>query len=258
MPSRRDSNSRWPFALVAALLAVAGCSDPQPAQSVDKPKLGLLTSLPILWSGSDAFAALATGDDNAAHWMVGTIERDYVLDPLDTLTDESLAPIDLLVLAQPRILTPQENVALDDWVRGGGHILIFADPQLAGDSDFPLGDPRRPLDTALLSPILDRWGLVLVHDLDRETVRTVTLGDADMAVVAAGKFETSVAEGAACATRFEQILAECMVGEGRAVLLADATLVEDRVGGPGSPAALRALLGMAREEVRENAGETRK
>lgn len=220
--------------------------------------MGLLTSLPILWSGGDAFATLASGEGSSAHWMVPAVEQDYALEPLDSLTEQSLAGVDVLVLAQPRILTPQENVVLDEWVRSGGHVLVFADPQLVGESDYPLGDPRRPLDSVLLSPILERWGLALVQDLDREAVRTVALGDADMAVAAPGEFEALPGKRASCSVALERLLADCVIGEGRAVLLADATLVEDPVGGEGSPAALGTLLGMAREPVRENAGESRK
>ena len=96
-----------------------------------------------------------------------------------------------------------------------------------------------------------------MHDLDREQFRTVTLGDAEMAVAAAGSFMTRDAEGARCTIEFDRLLADCVIGNGRAVLIADATLMEDPVGGEGSAAALDALLGMAREPVGENAGETR-
>ena len=65
------------------------------------------------------------------------------------------------MMIQPRPLSPQENVALDNWVAAGGRLLLFADPALTEDSAFAIGDRRRPQDVVLLSPILARWGLEL-------------------------------------------------------------------------------------------------
>lgn len=242
-----------------ALLALSGCGGntadvPQDRQS--KPRLGLMSSLPILWSGNDAFSSLAGGADAADHWAVGALDKEYLVEPLDALTPAALAQVDLLLLAQPRILTPAENVALDDWVRAGGQALVLADPKLVGDYDYPLGDPRRPMDSAMLSPILARWGLELVHDPSAERVRTVPLGEARMVVADAGGFRLDSGEGASCKLALGDLAAQCIVGKGRVALLADATLLEDPVGGAGSPAALSALLGMARESSSESTRES--
>lgn len=252
-------------ALMAAML-LSACSDKTNADTgsdaASRPQLGLMTSLPILWAGNDAFASLSGDAGSAPHWAASALESRYRVEPLDILAPDALAGIDVLLLAQPRILTPAENVALDDWVRAGGHTLVMADPRLVGDYGFPLGDPRRPLDTAMLSPILGRWGLELTHDPAADTVRTVPMGSAQMAVAAAGAFRLLASEDASCSLALEGLLARCRVGEGRVVLLADATLLEDPVGGEASPEALRVLLGMAREAsppaTRENAGTQRK
>ena len=75
-----------------------------------------------------------------------------------------------------------------------------------------------------------------------------------MAIAAAGTLRQIPAEGSTCALAFENVLASCAIGKGRVVVLADATLMEDPVGGTGSPAALNALLGMARENSGVEAG----
>ncbi|MHA6334378.1 Gldg family protein [Qipengyuania sp. CAU 1752] len=240
--------------LAVLALALAGCGDNTVSPAMDKiaspatdnPRLGLFTSLPILWAGNDAFGSLAKGD-TSTHWAQDALRTDYQLQPIDLLDDASLAGLDTLVLAQPRALSPAENVALDNWVRGGGQVLLFADPKLVGDYDFPLGDPRRPLDTVLLSPILARWGVELLQGDDAATVRAVPMGGSDMVVAAAGQFRRVPAEGAECALSLEAVLARCTVGAGRVTMLADATLLEDPEGGRGSPAALAALLGMTRD-----------
>lgn len=250
--------------LMLAMLALSACGE-KAADAVQdpqsKPRLGLMSSLPILWSGNDAFSSLSGRAEAAPHWAMGALGKGYRVDPLDALTPEALAQVDVLLLAQPRILTPAENVALDDWVRAGGQALVLADPKLVGDYDYPLGDPRRPMDSAMLSPILSRWGLELVHDPAAERVRTVPLDEAEMVVADAGGFRLEIVEGSSCKLALGDLAAQCAVGKGRVALLADATLLEDPVGGAGSPAALNALLGMARESApestRENAGQRR-
>ena len=72
---------------------------------------------------------------------------EFALRPLDTLSEESLAGLDVLLLAQPRALSPAENVALDTCLPGmmpgnlerfgiriGGH-----DPLFEGPTGVPVG-----------------------------------------------------------------------------------------------------------------------
>lgn len=245
--------------MLAALL-LAGCGNGDRGATVagdhdQLPRLGLMTTLPIFWPQQGAIAALAEGAEDRRHWALETLAKDYRVEPVDLLSAGELARIDWLVLAQPRPLTPAENVALDHWVREGGYALVLADPRLVGDYAFPLGDPRRPLDTALLSPILARWGLELLDEGKGPAPQIVTLGDAGLAVAGAGRFRLRPSAVARCRLALAGLAAQCAVGKGRVALLADATLMEDREGGPGSPAALGALLGMVRDASRENAGE---
>lgn len=235
-------------------LLLAACGQGSAGADAPKERLGLMSSLPILWQGNDAFATLARDKDAPRHWAVAALERSYLVRPLDALTPEALAQVDRLLLAQPRILAPVENVALDDWVRAGGEALVMADPQLVGEYEFALGDPRRPLDSAMLSPILARWGLELTVD-PAAKLRTVPLGGAEMAVAAPGAFRlVSGGEDSRCTLSHDGLIAQCSVGKGRVALLADATLVEDPEGGSGSAEALAQLLGMTREATRPAAG----
>ena len=60
-------------------------------------------------------------------------------------------------MAHPLAQTAENLVALDQWVRGGGRVLLLADPMLEWPSERPLGDPLRPppmfMDTGLLAPL---------------------------------------------------------------------------------------------------------
>jgi len=149
--------------------------------------------------------------------------------PLDTLADPRGAmplPGDaLLVLAQPLPLTPQENVALDAWVRGGGRLLLFADPMLTAHSDFALGDPRGPQRAAMLSPILRHWGLELQFDAAQPAGDRVLVGQAmSLPVNLAGRF--SVGAQAHCRIDVQGVAVRCSIGRGLVLAVGDAAVFD--------------------------------
>lgn len=196
--------------------------------------VGLYTSLPIAWGESADIAGFLDAE-RPAHWALPVLRAAGTLTPLDTLADSAgklpLPPKALLVLAQPRPLSPAENVALDAWVRGGGRVLLLADPMLTAETIFAPGDPRRPQDIAMLSPILARWGLVLEFDAAQPAgARISALSEGDLPVNLAGRFRLLGKTGdaaARCRLEAQGLLAECRCGDGRILALADAALLEN-------------------------------
>jgi hypothetical protein len=242
------SSALAPAMALALSVTASGCgaaSEPPAPRQTAQPTLGLLSSLPIYWGvAADFGAALKTDADPG--WVRAALEERYALRPLDTLDEESLRGLAIVLLAQPRPLSPEENVALDKWVRGGGRLLLFADPMLTAHSDYPLGDRRRPQDVVLLSPILRHWALELRLDNDQPGgERTVGSGNDAVPVEMAGHFEHL--PGGACTLSLEAVLAECGLGKGRVTILADAAVLD----GEGDPdflshrAALHALASRA-------------
>lgn len=215
------------FVLLAAALAVIGWWSTRRPARADEP-VGLFTTLPILWSESPDIAA-ELGPDAQQHWARGALRNSGRIEPLDLLAGPAgHGPLDRLkrlVMAQPRVLNGAENVALDAWVRGGGQLLLIADPALTEHSDYPLGDPRRPQAVAMLSPILSHWGLSLRFD-DRQQLGEVSRDVMGVAVPVnlAGHFAT---EGQAnCKLWGDGLAVTCAIGRGRVVALADAALLE--------------------------------
>jgi len=244
--------------LAAGLLSLAtACHADEPVPDGEAlPELGLMGTIPIYWGESGDFGEVLSGGENA-HWARERLEADYRLSPLDTLDEASLAGIDFLMLAQPRALSPAENVALDAWVRGGGRLLLFADPMLTGESRFAIGDRRRPQDVILLSPILDHWGLVLAFDEDRPAGPTlVRAAGAAIPVNLPGSINVGDGEGG-CAMLVPEVLAECRIGQGSALVLADAALLDLHDPHPGAAAALDWLAGRAFADRGESAGQGR-
>ena len=224
--------------LVAGALAWALADGPS-----DKRPLGLFTSLPIVWNESGSIEETLDGAGEP-HWVRGALEVDHRIEPLDTLDGPELKQLDRLVLAQPRPLAPAENVALDDWVRGGGRLLLFADPMLTEHSRFTYGDRRRPQDVVLISPILRRWGLELSFDEEQnDAPRSAALGDASIPVRLAGELALATPGApASCALMAGGLVAECVIGKGRAVILADAAVLEAERVEDGPEGALAELL----------------
>jgi hypothetical protein len=216
------------------------------------PELGLMGTIPIYWGETGDFGELLEDKDNG-HWARAQLEAEYTLRPLDTLDAESLAGLDRLLLAQPRALSAAENVALDAWVRGGGQLLLFADPMLTGESRFAIGDRRRPQDVILLSPILDHWGLALEFDDDEPAGYAVLpTSGAPLPVNLPGSLR--LREGADCTILVADVLAECRIGEGRAVVMADAALLDLREAHSGAAAALDWLISESFDPAGDNAG----
>lgn len=223
--------------LVLALSLVLGSCTAQPtdaASSAKRPDLGLMSTLPLYWGeASGVGELLKDSPGEGAGWVRPALEERFDLVPLDVLSDETLSPLRHLILAQPRALSAAENVALDAWVRRGGRLLLFADPMLTRHSRYAMGDRRRPQDVVLLSPILAHWGLTLRFDEDqREGERIETAGGVAMPLYLAGDFIAG--PGGACRLADNPVLAQCRLGEGRVVALADAALLDDPDEGDGA------------------------
>jgi hypothetical protein len=213
---------RIAFAVLAVTVVLAGWWAFSLARLPDRT-IGLFTSLPILWNEADDLKGMVDAPAGR-HWALAVLERRGKVLPLDTLLD--LSRVDELVVAQPRPLVPEENVALDAWVRKGGHVLMFADPMLTQESAFALGDRRRPQDVALVSPILARWGLELQFDESQPGGGRESAGER-LPINLAGAFRTIPGgHDANCAIENSGLIARCEVGKGRAVLVADAALLE--------------------------------
>jgi hypothetical protein len=236
------------FAILTAAVFVAACASPAHPR-----RIGLFTSLPIVWRETGNLGDLLKSDA-PPHWALALLREQGVVEPIDSFLSGPNAPplmeLDRLVMAQPRALAPGENVALDYWVRGGGRLLLFADPMLTADSAFALGDRRRPEAIVMLSPILARWGLRLEFDEEQPAgeQQAELLGTA-LPVNLPGRL-VATGTGGHCRLLSGGLVAQCWIGKGKALILADAALLED-VGPDERPLrrqALDVLLGALGED----------
>lgn len=200
------------FLLAAALLG--GCSSAHPPE---RPPLHVMTSLPLflaeggvadILQNRAAPSPLVTG--LGAHWHI---------QPLDVARPTSLAAVKTLLLAQPPALAPDELVAIDEWVRAGGRVVILADPELRWMSTLPDGDPRRPPRHSLLGPLLRHWGLDMTADAPANESQTLVFKGKVARLNGTGRW--GIAKGAPCRLLASQLV-RCRIGSGVVMAVSDA------------------------------------
>lgn len=219
-------------ALVVAILAVMALAAvdlalttrapaPLPPRPVaQRPPLLLLTSLPLLF-GEDF--SLDGGSP-----AVKRIEQRYKLVPISVSDPDELAKGWLLFMAQPLAQPAEDLVALDDWVRKGGKVLLLADPMLEWPSKRPLGDPLRPPPMFADTGLLAHWGLRLDAP-DTRGPATRKLGGFDVMTVSPGALSGT------CSISSDRLVARCKLGKGEAIVVADADLLNtDALGEQGA------------------------
>lgn len=156
------------------------------------------------------------------------LDRRFAVERLDALTVQALANHRRLLLAQPRLMTPQELVNLDAWVRRGGDALILADPLLVLPGGYAPGDRRGPPLTSLLDPLLAHWGLHLDPAGSSATERRF-VGQHLLRMAGLSRFVVRKVADARCNVEAGGWMAMCHVGRGRVRLIADADLLDARL-----------------------------
>ncbi len=192
-------------------------------------RVGAVTALPLFWPEGKGIGELLAGVGEGGPAPV-TSHKVRAIDHVDATT---LAGLDALLIAQPRLFRPEELVALDHWIGEGGRALIFADPLLLWPSVLPPGDPRRPPLTSLLDPLLAHWGVRLEPARrDAAGVERRMLDSGHVMLLAGASRFTVVDSGerrARCALAGRGLMALCRVGRGEVRLVADADLLDERL-----------------------------
>jgi len=223
---------RWlALALGLVLLVLARLFVPaldRPFTVAAGPRLGIMTALPLFMAdhaGGDVLHGVG-----ARAPVVRGLGPALPVAPVVVLDAATLRGFQRLLLAQPRLLSPAELVALDQWVRDGGTVTILADPLLRWPDERSSTDQRRPPLTSLLDPLLTHWGLTLEPasiDPDQPVERRLLSGRAMLHLAGASRF--TLAGDAPCTLAEKGLIAYCRIGKGRAVLIADADWIDDRL-----------------------------
>lgn len=202
------------LALATASVSALGLIAKHDWPAKARPRLALLTSLPLLFGEQFALEAKRPA-------AVTRIEHDYALAPIAVADAASLRHQRLLLMAHPRAQPAEMLVELDAWVRHGGRVLLLADPLLKWESSRSPGDPLRPPPDFADTGLLAHWGLRLAVDESGEGALHAT--------------------NPACVVVEDGLMARCKIGRGDASVIADA----DFIMGEGQGAKRRSELMMA-------------
>ena len=205
--------------IAAAALALvadrqAGPPLPLPPRAA-KPTLMLLTTLPLVFG--ETFGLEGGGSP-----ALEALETRYTVQPVSVADAPTLAQGRLLLMAHPLAQPAEALVELDAWVRGGGRLLLLADPALDWPSERPLGDPLRPPPAFADTGLLQHWGLRLDAP-DERGPRQLELGGHSILASSPGRLAGS------CPISADRLVARCLIGQGQATIVADADFlnVED-------------------------------
>jgi len=211
---------------IAALLLLSQCTAAEsPSESLEgKPRIQLMTSLPLVWGDDASMEMILSGESDPApiyrYW-----QARYDIAAVDSLEKLAQDDPDIVILAQPRAMDPADLTILDAWVRLGGSVIIFTDPDLVWPSELPIADPRRPLASGLLSPLLGHWGLELVAAEKNRVAVDLSFDGYSFATRGIGKL-VPLPDGAdpdvRCKGSAADFIMQCSVGLGQASIIADA------------------------------------
>ena len=179
----------------------------------ERPTLLLLTGLPLLFN--EDFSLSGAGSP-----ALKRLQSRYRVVPISVTSVSELAKGRLLMMAQPQAQTAENLVVLDEWVRGGGRVLVFADPMLEWPSKRSLGDLTRPSPMFADTGLLQHWGLRLDAP-DQRGPAERRLADHKVTTASPGTLH------GICAAA-DGLSAECRVGKGRAIIVADADVLNVR------------------------------
>jgi ABC-type uncharacterized transport system involved in gliding motility auxiliary subunit len=117
-----------------------------------KPKLGILTSLPMDGGG---MAALM-GGGGQPYMIYQELAKSYDLENVDPNFARLPTDIDVLMIAHPAPLSQAQSYAIDQFVLGGGRALVFVDPyseisQTGGQGSGPVSSD--------LPQLFRAWGI---------------------------------------------------------------------------------------------------
>ncbi len=162
-PLQRAGNLEYELTALVAALA-----------ETRKPRVGLAGSLPL-----DGNPLLR----QPPQALLGLIEPQFELLPVDLESGRLPEGLETLMVVQPSGLSETAAYALDQFVLGGGRLLLFIDPYSEQQAlmNGQRGLPPLPPNFEAIAPLLEAWGLRLPAGrvvADRLSARRVTVGSA--------------------------------------------------------------------------------
>jgi hypothetical protein len=192
---------------------------PTSAERAERPTLMLLTTLPLIFG--EGFGLEGGGSP-----ALQALEKRYRVVPISVTDPAELKQSRLLLMAHPLAQPAEALVALDQWVRQGGRLLLLADPALDWHSERPLGHALRPPPGFADTGLLRHWGLRLDMPEERGPKQR-ELGAYKILTGSPGDLSGK------CEIARDGLVAHCRIGKGQATIVADADFLNvEELDGP--------------------------
>jgi len=149
-------------------------------QQLDKPRLGLLTSLPL--RGTDPqqmqMMMMMRQQPQPSQFIINEWEQSFQIETVEPSASELPDNLDVLVVAHPQNLSPRMQFAIDQFLLGGKPVFLALDPasqhfKRQGGQQAMMGGPQ-PNVSSDLPTLLQAYGLtydsqMVVGDLENAT-----------------------------------------------------------------------------------------
>jgi ABC-type uncharacterized transport system involved in gliding motility auxiliary subunit len=127
------------------------------AASAERPKIGLMSALPMLGEKFNPYTRRSSEP-----WVLANeLRRDFDVQPIPA-TAEAIDPgVSVLLLVHPRDVSARTEYALDQFVLRGGKLVAFVDPYAYFDQlPMPPGMPPQ-VTSSSLPELFKAWGVTM-------------------------------------------------------------------------------------------------
>jgi ABC-type uncharacterized transport system involved in gliding motility auxiliary subunit len=123
--------------------------------SAERPKIGLMSGLPVLGEKFNPFTR-----QSSEPWVLANeLKRDFEVKEVPLTAKEIDKDLNVLVVIHPRDVQPATEYALDQFVLRGGKLIAFVDPYAYFDQMPTMpGMPQTP-SSSTLPTLFKAWGL---------------------------------------------------------------------------------------------------
>lgn len=126
------------------------------AASAERPKIGLMSGLPVLGQQYNPYTR-----QSAEPWVLANeLRRDFDVRQVNMTATEIDQDLDVLLLIHPRDIAEATEYALDQFVLRGGKLIAFVDPYAYFDQQ-PMPMPGMPpqVTSSTLPRLFKAWGV---------------------------------------------------------------------------------------------------
>ena len=121
-----------------------------------KAKLAIISSLPL---DGNSMQVMTQGGQPQPNMIYAQLQQSYDTQLLDPNFTAIPRDVDVLMIAHPALLNPQQSYAVDQFVLGGGRALVFVDPNSEMATAAGAGGEGGGPISSTLSDLFRPWGI---------------------------------------------------------------------------------------------------